>query len=644
MNIKIKELHLRNFKGAKQRSIVFDERLTNITGDNETGKTTIFDAFNWLLFGKNSENKSEFSIKTLDSENNPIPRLEHEVTGVFYIDDQYYTFKRLYKENWTKKRGSSVEVFDGHSESLFINDVPKKTNEYNSFVDSLFKTSISRMITNPNYFNEELKWEQRRAILMEMAGEVTEQSILDQHPELDLITSIFQEGKTVDDKKKELSAKKSRIEKEKESIPARLDEVDRSFVKDLRPIEVLQSTKKSLESKIDEYTSSINNKSAAVSNRNAKIASLTEQKGKLELKVQQERNRLSSENSAESNRVASRKQTVEFQIQTKTNSIHIKNESSADFNVKITELRLENSGLKTKYEELLKQEFDSSSCKCPACKQDLPESEIEGQKTVFNNFKSAELERLKQLAISNNEKIEKFKLSIDQNDQESEGLNNEIELLNKELEEINQYSAPSVSDNQLIIDALAKIEEINAQIEAVPEAEKDESKEEVRTSKKQAEEQLEAVKAELLKHETNSGVESRKRELMDQNSKLVEELGEIEAFEWQIQQFVKLHIEAIEASVNAIFNGVRFKMFEQQINGGEKATCICLVDGVPYPDVNTAGQINAGLRIIQALQSHFGMVQPVWIDNRERVSEIVPMDCQIINLKVVTGQKELQIN
>ena len=87
--VKIKRLTLCNFKGLRNVTVEFSEDATTISGRNGTGKTTIKDAFSWLLWGKDSEGNtdSKFGIKTNDANGNFIPDLEHEVSGMFEVID-----------------------------------------------------------------------------------------------------------------------------------------------------------------------------------------------------------------------------------------------------------------------------------------------------------------------------------------------------------------------------------------------------------------------------------------------------------------------------------------------------------------------------------------------------------------------------
>ncbi|MBO5874523.1 MAG: hypothetical protein J6Q35_05805, partial [Rikenellaceae bacterium] len=121
------------------------------------------------------------------------------------------------------------------------------------------------------------------------------------------------------------------------------------------------------------------------------------------------------------------------------------------------------------------------------------------------------------------------------------------------------------------------------------------------------------------------------------------QLAELEGVEYNIQQFSKARIEQVESRINGMFNLVKFKMFEQQINGGEIETCEATVNGVPFSDLNDAMKINAGLDIINAISRANGIVAPIFIDNRESVCEIVSGLAQIVNLIVDANCKTLKI-
>ena len=114
MELRINKLVLQNFKGIK--SLEIDAGGSNLTiyGDNATGKTTVFDAFMWLLFNKDSLGRSDFGIKTQDENGNVIHNLEHSVECELAIDNSILTLRKVFTEKWTKKRGSADAEFTGH--------------------------------------------------------------------------------------------------------------------------------------------------------------------------------------------------------------------------------------------------------------------------------------------------------------------------------------------------------------------------------------------------------------------------------------------------------------------------------------------------------------------------------------------------
>ena len=89
MDIRIKTITLHNFKGIRDAAFDFGGKNARIEGENGRGKSTVFDAFVWLLFGKDhaGQNWTNFDLKPIDPETRePIHGLEHWVEAVLSVD------------------------------------------------------------------------------------------------------------------------------------------------------------------------------------------------------------------------------------------------------------------------------------------------------------------------------------------------------------------------------------------------------------------------------------------------------------------------------------------------------------------------------------------------------------------------------
>ena len=123
---------------------------------------------------------------------------------------------------------------------------------------------------------------------------------------------------------------------------------------------------------------------------------------------------------------------------------------------------------------------------------------------------------------------------------------------------------------------------------------------------------------------------------------LSQAIADIERDEYIIGQYTKEKVELVESRIAKLFTMVKFKMFDYTIDGNVVETCVATVKGKPFPTVNTADQINAGLDIINALCAYYDVNAPIFIDNRESVNNLIPTTSQIINL-VVTNDPELKV-
>ncbi|MFH1743771.1 MAG: ATP-binding protein, partial [bacterium] len=154
-------LYIQNFKGIKGFMFEPNGKNANLYGDNATGKTTIADAFSWLLFGKDSAGQAVFAIKPLDADNNEIHNLETSVEGKFEIQGKTVALRKVFKEKWTKPRGKAKAEFSGHTTDHYVDGVPVTAGEYKQRVGEIGDEELFKILTDPSYFNEGLHWEKR---------------------------------------------------------------------------------------------------------------------------------------------------------------------------------------------------------------------------------------------------------------------------------------------------------------------------------------------------------------------------------------------------------------------------------------------------------------------------------------------------
>ena len=143
----------------------------------------------------------------------------------------------------------------------------------------------------------------------------------------------------------------------------------------------------------------------------------------------------------------------------------------------------------------------------------------------------------------------------------------------------------------------------------------------------------------LNKRETIERAEKLIQEFEDKKIQNNDALANLERTEFIITDFQKAKDNELMKRINGLFSLVSFSFVDEQLNGNEKITCVCTVDGVPFPDLNNATKINAGLDIINAICQAKGISAPIFIDNRESVNQLIPTVSQVINLSVSTHSK-----
>lgn len=659
--IRVVRLVLVNFKGQKYLDVQFNPDVTYISGDNATGKTTVMDAFLWVLFGKDSQNRADFNIKTLDEEGKAIHKLEHEVSAVIDVDGVQTTFRRCYKENWVKKRGAVEPVMDGHSVDYFVDDVPLSKREYDSRVSDICPEQLFRQITNPAYFPS-LKMQDQRAMLFDIAGNITNDDVLNSlitiknKHDYDPLINALNSRKSLDDFKKQTVSQKNLVKKEVSDIPGRIEENNRNMpeAQDWNLIRSQISEKKALiqnyDAQIADFSKAAEGASTYNVNLRTKIDGNLNRVDTLKREVRKSANEeyetwylllqdKKSELSRTEGSIRSLFGTLEYQKK------------------EVGFLYQQKQELLNVYYQLQKEEFivNDDELVCPTCGRLFEgndySSRLESMENNFNAKKaqkiSANVEEGKRLAgrIANAEKlVADSEKRLAEATGMRDGLQSEISRMeSNKPEQIQPENAVRLlSENAEYQSLQQQITEWTNELNkpcssSIPDTS------DLISQKNALQLEIDNLNRELAKEEQITRTTKRNEELEKQLRSMQQEIATYEQIEMTILEFMKAKVSMVEQRINSAFSYVKFKMFDKQVDGTEYDTCECMVDGTPYSDLNTAKKMNAGIDIINALCRAKGVTAPIFIDNRESVSELILCPSQLINLMVQRGSK-LTIN
>ncbi|WP_252503242.1 ATP-binding protein [Sporosarcina sp. Marseille-Q4943] len=645
--IKLVNLKLRNFKGIKNFDLKADGNDLDVYGDNGTGKTTLMDAFLWVLFSKDSNNRADFAIKTLEA-GKEINNLEHEVEATFSIGGHSTELRKVYKEKWTKKRGAPLAEFTGHETKHYIDGVPVQKKEYEEKVGSIVKEEVFKLLTNPLFFNESLKWQDRRKTLLEVCGDVEFEDVLAFNSDLRDLPAILK-GRAIEDHRKVIASRRAEINKELDRIPVRISEVENSMPETAVDAKLLVNGVAEIEEKMDENATLINNirNGAVIVDRQQKLKQtemdLESIKRNLESESVEEGFRVQTKIQEEQSNLAiiqRRKDDAEFQLK-------IKEKDIVGFDEKLVKLREQWANEDQKHFE------HNQECECPTCGQALPAEELEAAKekalSAFNLAKATKLENIsntgksiaedKAKTLENIEEL-KVKVSSFQSDIEAKenviaGLTDKLNALREAVKDARQDSKylAKLQEQELIKTEIKKLQE-NAQ-EAVADIEQQNA--ELRSKRSE----LNAQIAQQVHAETS---QKRIVELEEQQKELATEFEQLERELFLTEEFIRSKVELLEERINSKFKFARFKLFDTQINGGLQEVCETTFEGVPYSSgLNNAARINVGIDIINTLTEHFGIRAPIFVDNAEAVTRLIDTDSQLISLVVSEPDKQLRI-
>jgi DNA repair exonuclease SbcCD ATPase subunit len=643
--MRITRMHLENFQGIKEFDLAPEGSNTSVFGDNGTGKSTIYNAFTWLMYGKASTDEKNYTPKTVDSHH-----LNHIVELTLMLDDgSKLTLKKDFHEVYKTKKGNADPVFAGHTSDYSIDGVPVSETEFSTRLKDLYKSEeLAKMLTSYNYFLEEMKVKDRRQKLLELCGDVDFNTVIKSNEELAGFTAILKKKGdtdslyTVEEYQAIAAKEKKLIDKKLREIPGRIDEVEKA-----KPdvgdesrsgleaeLEILSRKKAELElsknapvdSKIAEIKTKIANAKTAYAEAEAAYMRAESQK-------------------TESERSAIRE--LEKQADELDNEIKAAKRKRNE--------RLENVRFMTETRERLLKEFKEASGLawegdgiCPTCGQPLPEEQIDKAKEEFNIQKSKKLEDIqtrgktvsKDSIAEEQKKADELADLIDEKTGDYAFKVAEISSRTKALKTPLPYK-----ETESGMKLAADIEVLNKELEKAMSSSKDtDSSLDGDIAKVAAE--IKATNEKLAAFALIEKQNARRIELEEEEKELAQSFEILTHGLYLCDLYSKTKAELLDEKVNSHFKTLRFRLFIEQQNGGIADDCEALIPCsgtyVPFKSANNAARINAGLEVLDALGDFYGVQLPIFIDNSEGCTAIRPTKAQQIRLYVSSKDKVLR--
>lgn len=675
MKITIKSIHIENFKGINMLDVNFSVK-TKISGQNAVGKTTIFDAFTWLLFNKNSSGEEKFNVRPLNKEGTRIDNVEIKVVAIMDVDGKEVELSKVQKQNWVKKRGTNTVSLQGNPNSYEIDGYPKSEAEFKEYVSGIAQSEeMFKMLTNPQYFSS-LKWKDQRDILMKLVSDVSDVELAQTDAKYAPLLSELEKAPSTDDIRAKFSKALNEWKKKQAEIPVRIDEAMKSKV----DIDVAEQelAKTDLETKIADIDAKIKDSDGVMM-----------ELGREEMQLQFDMSGIMQTMNRD---LTNRRSEIEAELRDLQNemnrfadTIALKERRASENEAVISNADSERKWLGEEYNaekakafdefpylfDESKWVFDENSTVCSLCGQKLPEDKIEqlkadfesrkrkakadaeeklkSEKIRFDTEKRTALNRLVAIGTERKNLITKLR---DENAKAKEEIKS---LKGQEQEDIAKkeklcqqlLSIPEIADysqNEEYVELKARHDEVLVEIENLKANGEDAAVENLKSEKEELQARLDEVNSTIAKASMNVEIDERIGQLQEEQKEIGQKVADQEQILYLLEEFIRFKLSKVSESINSHFKTVNFKLFEMQLNGGMKDCCECTVNGVPYSTLNSGHRIVAGLDIIRSLGELYGVSVPIFVDNAESLNDFnVPdMDAQLILLSV-SADKQLKV-
>lgn len=635
MKIELKTMTLQNFKKERSKTITFAHN-TIISGGNETGKSTVYDAYLWCLFGTTS--RPNATVRTLDKHNNVIRKLETSVAIILnYNDERDVKIERRLLERW-KDKDTSEEKFLSTTQACFVDDVPYSVSAFKEKLNSLCDFEDWFMLSNINLFWT-YKVDVRRKILMSLAGEINEEDLMVQYPAV--YKGVKTEKKDIAEMLTQQKATRKKANDELQTIPAKVQAQD--MLKSNEDFAQLEKEK----NEVDKQISSIDASLQGVIVNADEQAEYQKRLAEEERLYEKTRKEWTDKHFDCVNDAFKKVNTAADEMH-EAIRIQKKNiDNNVENGCQLAMLTKEFNELMQQWNNVNEKEFNFAQTDvCPVCgrpyTEEMKNKEYENAVAEFNAHKSGELAKIQKAASEKNSQIAIIKGNINTFEQITAAKDSE-----KVRAKTDTHNALNVELAKIKAETWEQSEEkkkADASLQAVkstdPVTKVDASTEE----NKQKKQKLTSKHDDLIKRisgrDMNERIEKEKEKLDARSRKLAQIVADCNEVIRQIKEYKKAKIAIVENNVNSFFSLIRWKFYEQNItNDDEKEVCTAIdSNGVDYNNTNDGTVINMGIDIINGISKAKNVYVPLFVDRKESVEKALTSTQQSIYLQCKYGE------
>ena len=645
--MKLLKLTLENFKGHGLRVVEFSPTVTRVYGANGTGKTSLFDSFCWMLWAKDSDDRTQSGNVSFypfdpDKQGEVLHNVVVKVEAVLEIDGAQHVLCRTMQEKWTTPNGTELPRFTGNETKLYIDGLAVKANQFDAFVKENINSELFKLTSNPRYFPT-LHWKEQRRILMELVGDISNDDVLAADASLEPLRNELASRKPEDCKKlwqqqqkaavKDLEKTVLLINENRKHLPQIENEAEVKAELEAQRLVLMKPLEKAMQEKADILSGT------AISKKQAEAKVL---ESKLDVIRAEQREKIATVRKPFDEQIAA----LEAEAKTAAETVKPYRQTVVNLDNAIRENEEKLKVLQDSWQAVDAEEFNDV---CPCCHRPYPPEQIAEQRAAFNRSKAERLEKIEADGNALFDKNEENKAQRDAAMKEVQRLSKlDLEMPDKRSEIMKQreeavQALPPMENRQDWFAASEDLKRINHEIEelhidvklklmdaekAIENAQKPVGDIDVRLAEIKAAEATRALITDYTKQQQT---------LREQHDELALKLSLIKKFD---------EIKAVMTTekVKAILPGMDFKLFNyNNTNEGYTETCELVKDGKPYANLSNGEKIAVGCELIAAISKHYGVSNPVWIDNAEATTKHLETNGQAILLRVSAADAELRI-